>query len=1459
LSSQKLGPDEAGPQAAAQPPPAAGEMAARIRAFDWSTTPLGPAEGWPAELRLLLSVCLNSGFPSAVYWGPDFITFYNDAWAAQNAGPHPWGLGRPARESRADMWHVIGSQFLAARETGKGWTTSETLLPMKRGADTVDTWWSYSITPIAGDDGQVLGILTQGWEVTGQRAAREERDEQVARMREMFQQAPGSVAVLHGPDHVYEVANESYMELVGYRDVIGKPLAEALPEVVEQGFITVMDQVYRTGEPFVGKGVKVSIARAADGEPEERILDFVYQPIRNAKGRVTDIFVEATDVTERVRAEAEVRAQAERMQALFAHVPSGMVLLRGPEHRYEVVNNAYLQLIGARDNIIGRSVAEAVPEAAAQGFIDILDRVYRTGESWSAEGAPIKLQRAADAPPEERLLNLLFQPDRDAEGNVAGVLVHCLDVTDQRRADAARRASDEQRRLATEAARIGVWEYDPATDNLVWDDRCNELWGVPAGAAVTYQGVFMAGLHPDDREPTQQAVERALNAANPKGYDVEYRVLGRDDGIERWINAKGQAVFSKNGGSRFVGTVVDITERKRAEEQLRAYADRRVFIDALSDRLRDRRGPEEVAAVACERLGPKIGVNVCGYGEAEASGEHFDVAYCWTDGAMPPLAGRLTLDDFGKALIDEMRAGRAIRLADPLSDVRTRGAENTYAAVGGMRAGIAVPIMRNGRFVAAMFAVQVTPREWTDDDEALMAEAAERTWAAMERARAAAAIRESEERFRLVAESAPVMLWMGDAKGGCVYLNRAQREFWGAPENGIASFSWSSTLHPEDAEKLSVPFSKGMAEQRGFSVEARYQRFDGVWRLMRTEAQPRFGPNGEFLGMIGVNVDVTDTREAEAALLGEKRRLEILNRTGAAVAAELDLGRVVQSITDAGVELTGAAFGAFFYNVLDEKGGSYMLYSLSGVDRSHFDKFPMPRATKVFEPTFKGEGVIRSDDILEDARYGHNPPHAGMPEGHLPVRSYLAVPVVSRSGEVHGGLFFGHPETGVFRAEHEELLLGIAGQAAVAIDNARLFRAAELEVAERRRAEAALQDLNATLETRIAERTEELHRAEDSLRQAQKMEAVGQLTGGIAHDFNNMLAVVIGGLNLLQRRLAKGDTNVAQYVEGAMEGARRAASLTQRLLAFSRQSPLAPEAIDPNRMVAEMSELLRRTLGEDVRVEPVLSAGLWKTYADALQLENAILNLAVNARDAMPAGGRLMIETGNAHVDEDYAKEFGIGAGQYVLIAVTDTGEGMTQETIARAFDPFFTTKGVGKGTGLGLSQVFGFLRQSGGHVKIYSEIGQGTTVKMYLPRYYGEAVAAGVKRQAGPVRAGRPEEVVLVVEDEERVRAFSTDALKELGYTVISAASGPEALRILDSGANVTLIFTDVMMPDMTGRQLAELAVAKKPNLKVLYTTGYTRNAVVHNGVLDPGTHFLAKPFGIDQLAAKVRDVLDA
>ncbi|MGE3332004.1 MAG: ATP-binding protein [Rhodospirillaceae bacterium] len=405
-------------------------------------------------------------------------------------------------------------------------------------------------------------------------------------------------------------------------------------------------------------------------------------------------------------------------------------------------------------------------------------------------------------------------------------------------------------------------------------------------------------------------------------------------------------------------------------------------------------------------------------------------------------------------------------------------------------------------------------------------------------------------------------------------------------------------------------------------------------------------------------------------------------------------------------------------------------------------------------------------------------------------------------------------------------------------------------------ARARLSAANAKL---LAE-MEERGKVEEALRQSQKMEAVGQLTGGIAHDFNNMLAIVMGSLSILKRRIAAGGAELEMYADRAMEGARRAANLTQQLLAFSRRQPLAPVPLNVTTLIFEMSELMGRTLGELTNLEIINSPGTWHVYADRVQLETAILNLAVNARDAMPGGGKLVIKSTNARLtDAELKGPDAPPPGDYVAISVADTGQGMSPEILAKAFEPFFTTKAVGKGTGLGLSQVYGFAKQSRGHLEIQSAVGQGTTVTIFLPRQaQTEAVIAADATAPKVVPQGKPEEVVLVVEDQDNVRRMTVDTLRELGYSVRHCEGVRTALRYLEDHPDVSLLFTDIVMPDGSGKVLADEVQRKYPHIKVLFTTGYTKDAIVHDGMLDPHIQVVMKPFTFEQLAEKVREILE-
>ncbi|MBB3762990.1 GAF domain-containing protein [Sphingomicrobium lutaoense] len=1028
-------------------------------------------------------------------------------------------------------------------------------------------------------------------------------------------------------------------------------------------------------------------------------------------------------------------------------------------------------------------------------------------------------------------------------------------------ASQALRQSEARLRLVQEIGGIGGFDYDIERDEATCTDKFYEMAGLDREGKVSLQS-WADVIHPDDREKVVAKIRDAIEQR--KTIDQTYRIIRPDNGETRWLKVQSAVVEDKDGGGdRYVGGVIDITRRKEIERELRDTSQRldailnntQMAIFMMDDRqhcvFMNRAAEELTGYRFAETVGRPLHDVIH---NQYPDGSHYPLEECPIDRAFPER------NQMKGEEIFVHKDGHFYPVAFTASPIRDQDG-NPIGTV------IEAQNIAQSQREEFLRAAQNRVLELAISDRPIEEPLSELI----------AAIEKCSDHGLI----GSILLLDDDGRlhhGGAHSL----------PQSYIGAID-GITIGPDVGSCGTAAFHKEEVHVSDIANDERWKDFRetalshglracwsipilsgkndvlGTFALYYPQAMDAPPADLELVEFITRPASLVIERARSQQALQEKARtLATINKVGASLAAQFDLERIIQMVTDSGTELSGAAFGAFFYNVEDE-GESYMLYTLSGVDRSEFENFPMPRATKVFAPTFKGEGVVRSADITTDPRYGKNSPYKGMPEGHLPVRSYLAVPVASRTGAIIGGLFFGHPEPNMFSAEHEAVLVGLAGQAAIAIDNAHLFEAAQREVKRSREAEDAVRDLNANLEVRIENAIAEREAAEDALRQAQKMEAVGQLTGGIAHDFNNLLTIISGNIDMAQRAFGENaPPKVSRALDNAMIGAERAATLTQRLLAFSRRQPLDPKLIDANRLVKDMSKLLQRTLGETIEIETDLAADLGPVEVDPIQLESAIINLAVNARDAIfeknDAGiGTLTITTRNVDLDKELSSaNMDAPPGEYACIQICDDGIGMDADQLQRAFEPFFTTKEVGKGTGLGLSMVYGFVRQSGGHISIDSTRGEGTTIAIHLPRT--------VRTTREDERISEPESdklvhdgTILVCEDDDDVRAYTVDLLRDLGYRVLEAHDGESAIRLLErQPEEIDLLFTDVILPGgMTGAAVAERAREIQAGIKVLFTTGYARDVIVHDGRLDEGVELLPKPFSNSQLAVRVHEII--
>ncbi len=713
----------------------------------------------------------------------------------------------------------------------------------------------------------------------------------------------------------------------------------------------------------------------------------------------------------------------------------------------------------------------------------------------------------------------------------------------------------------------------------------------------------------------------------------------------------------------------------------------------------------------------------------------------------------------------------------------------------GTRAHITVPLVRNGRFTGSLYVTLGKPHAWRVEEIGLVEDVAARIWDAAERGRAEARLRESEERLRLVMDSTGLGSWEYDAITGEAIRSARHDEIFGyhSPPPDWSYERFQTHIAEPDRALVDGGFRAALEQGKDWNVVCRMIRADGSRGWLQVNARPHYGPAGKVARLIGAVADITERKDAEEAAIETAAKFEMFAQTMPSM--------VWTSLPDGRIDWFNARVPEYC--------------GIPAIDMKPDGWTPVHPEDVGTATSLWLEAVASGKPYVSEYRIRR---HDGMFRWHIT----RAIPIRSADGTITRWI----------------------GTSA--------------DIQDQKSSEQALANLNATLEQQVRERTAELLAAEATLRQSQKMEAVGQLTGGLAHDFNNLLTGITGSLELMAMRLDQGKvTELHRYLNLARDAAQRAAALTHRLLAFSRRQTLDPKPTDINQLVYGMDELIRRTVGPAVMVRVIGAPGLWPVRADQNQLENALLNLCINARDAMPDGGSLSIETSNSALEEWEAKELELQPAEYVLLCVSDTGGGMTKEVIERAFDPFFTTKPIGAGTGLGLSMVYGFVRQSGGQARIHSHPGEGTKICLYLPRYLG---GEGVfEPSSGPRKAVRGEgETVLVVDDESSVRTLLNEVLSELGYNVLEANDGARGLEILETRGRVDLLVTDVGLPGgINGRQLADAALTTHPNLKILFITGYAETAVIGEGHLKPGMHILTKPFSLDTLGSRIRDII--
>ncbi|MGW5959465.1 PAS domain S-box protein [Methylorubrum thiocyanatum] len=1212
-------------------------------------------------------------------------------------------------------------------------------------------------------------------------------------------------------------------------------------------------------------------------------------PLRASDGAGIGFLKILRDRTEATAAEGEARRVRDELQVVTDALPV-LISFIDRDHVYRFVNRYYETWFGRpASEILGHRVEDVVGAGTYADRLPFMARALAGEEiSFDAE-MPFRGGAA-------RQSEIRYIPRRTIGGAVDGFFVMVTDIAERERAQADLREAEDRLRLALESSGTGIYDYDLVTGALTWDVRTRALFGLSPDDPVSYEDAFLPGVHPEDRERTDRTVQAAIGAV--EGFDTEYRVIGLRDGIERVLAAKGNTVFRNGRPVRFVGTVRDVTEARAAEARARRLA---ALVEQSTDfiGIADAAGMPEFVNEAGRQLVGLTGLreacahNLVNYFAPEDQATVLEQALpavretgFWsgdlafrnfaTGAAVPvhytifPLRGpdgsasgygTVTRDLTERRRQDAFRTA-LIELGDRLQDCGDTAAMG-FAAAEVVARTLGLDRAGYGTVDTSLDTIDVE-RDWTapgvssvaghhrfgdyGDVQAGLVEGREVVIADV-----ATDPRTASDPGPLLAIGARALINIPVMEHGRVvavfFLHDRQARDWRRDKLAFVR---------DVAERTRAAIERLRAEASRRESEAQFRAFaqampNHVWAATSDGALYWF--NEQVYAYCGAKPG-----ELDGTAWGAVVHPDDIEAAGRAWADALATGTPYE--TEFRIRRADRTYRWFLVRAEPIQGADGAVVRWVGTNTDIEDRRRAAAQLQslnenleqqVEERTRDRDRMWRlSTDVMLVARFDAtivavNPAWTvlfGWSEDELVGRSFMdlvhpddVASTAAAAGDLSAGSVIPRFEN---RYRHKDGSYRWLSWTAVPDESF---------------IHAVGRDFTAEKEGAVA-----LAKTEEALRQSQKMEAVGQLTGGIAHDFNNLLAGISGSLELMQTRMSQGRMgDLDRYMTVAQGASKRAAALTHRLLAFSRRQTLDPKPTNVNRLVHDMEELVRRTVGPGIHLEVVGLSGLWPALIDPGQLENALLNLCINARDAMPDGGRITIETANKWIDDAGSRRHDLPPGQYLSVCVTDTGTGMTPDIIDKVFEPFFTTKPTGQGTGLGLSMVYGFARQSGGQVRIYSEVGEGTTVCLYLPRHYGEADEDDVDRRLAEAGRAGQGETVLIVDDEPSVRMLVTEVLEDLGYTAIEAADSVAGLKVLQSDVRIDLLVTDVGLPGgMNGRQMADAGRERRPDLKVLFITGYAENAVLGNGYLQPGMQVLTKPFVLETLATRIKELIE-